>query len=126
MVTHTSALKSGHQTYVMRRFDLEGLLTAIDKYQITDVPIVPPMVVAIVKSPLTKNFSLNSLKYVWTGAAPLAKETQNKFQKLLAPGSTITQIWGMTEMSCTLSMVYWPVSDNTGSVGGMIPGVEAK
>lgn len=110
----------------MRRFELESFLTAIDEHQITDVPIVPPMIISILKSSITKAFSLASIKYAWTGAAPIAKETQNEFQKLLSPGSTITQTWGMTEMSCLASMFHWPEGDATGSVGRLLPYIDAK
>ena len=37
---HTSALKGGYLTYVMRRFELEPWLANIGKYQISELNIV--------------------------------------------------------------------------------------
>lgn len=123
---HTSALRSGHVTYVMRRFELEPLLASISKYQITELGIVPPIAIAIIMSPLTKNYSLKTIKAASCGAAPLAKETQQRFHDLLDPNATVTQVWGMTETSCIASMFHYPEPDSTGAVGRMLPNVDAK
>lgn len=123
---HTSALRSGHISYIMRRFELEPLLESISKYQITEIGIVPPIAIAIIMSPLTKNYSLKSIKAASCGAAPLAKETQKRFHDLLEPSATVTQVWGMTETSCIASMFHYPEPDTTGAVGRMLPNVDAK
>ena len=123
---HTSALRSGHVTYVMRRFELEPLLASISKYQITEIGVVPPIAIAIIMSPLTKNYSLKTIKTASCGAAPLAKETQQRLYELLDPSATVTQVWGMTETSCIASMLHYPEPDTTGSVGRMLPNVDAK
>lgn len=49
--THFSTLKSGYITYIMRRFDLNEFLDAIEKYNITDLMMVPPIAVGILMSP---------------------------------------------------------------------------
>lgn len=77
-------------------------------------------------TPLTKKYPLTSLKAVLIGAAPLGKESQARFKKLMAKNGSITQAWGMTEMSCVGSMFYYPEDDETGSVGRMLPGCDAK
>lgn len=124
--THVSALKAGHTLYVMRRFEIELFLQTMEKYSITDITAVPPMALAIVKSPLSKFPYLKKAKGGAAGAAPLDKEVQAKFKSLLAEGATFTQVWGMTETSCIATMFFYPENDTTGSVGRQIPNLEIK
>jgi 4-coumarate--CoA ligase len=97
VVAHTTPLKAGHISYVMRRFDLEKFLSTISQYKINEVGIVPPIFVALVMSPATTKYDLSSLKTVSCGAAPLSKETQARFRKLLPKDTRVNQVWGMTE-----------------------------
>ena len=93
-VGHTSALKSGSLNVVMRRFELEAFLGAIEKFKVNDLLLVPPIIIATIMSPLTKKYDLSSIRNVRVGAAPLGKEPQMKFQALLGKGAAITQVWG--------------------------------
>ena len=86
----------------------------------------PQMVIQIIMSPLSKKYSLRSVKSAWCGAAPLDKITQARFQALMAPNSPVTQVWGMTEVTCVGSLIRYPEHDVTGSVGRLIPNMEAK
>ncbi|KAI1921808.1 hypothetical protein LOZ12_002127 [Ophidiomyces ophidiicola] len=124
--THTSALKAGHVIYVMRRFDLEGFLRVSHKYKITEATTVPPMAVAIVKSPLSKQPFLKNIRSGAVGAAPLDKGVQAQFRSLLGDGARYNQVWGMTETSCVATRFVWPEDDTTGSVGRPIPCLEMK
>lgn len=98
--THTSPLRSGRASYIMRRFELETFLKNIEKFEITDFIAVPPVVIAIIMSPLSKKYSLKSVRDVSMGAAPLDKASQARFLSLMEPGTRCTQVWGMTETSC--------------------------
>ena len=97
LVAHTTPLRSGDVSYVMRRFDLEKFLTSITKYKINEIGIVPPIFVALIMSPMTQKCDLTSIKAVSCGAAPLSKETQARFRKLLPKDTRVNQVWGMTE-----------------------------
>ncbi|RDW64149.1 hypothetical protein BP5796_10651 [Coleophoma crateriformis] len=123
---HTSALKAGHQTFVMQRFDLEPFLANIEKYAITDVTIVPPIVIAVIMSPITMNYSLKSIRFAQCGAAALGRGPQSRIQALLADGATFTQVWGMTETCCIGSMLSYDEDDHTGSVGRFLPNLDVK
>jgi acyl-CoA synthetase (AMP-forming)/AMP-acid ligase II len=89
---HFSPLRDGTQVFIMRRFELEPFLANIERYSITDLLVVPPMVVAIIMSPIRKKYDLSSIKYSIVGAAPLGKETQAKFQALLRKDVPFTQV----------------------------------
>lgn len=94
---HFSPLKDGVQTYVLRRFELELFLQTVEKFRITDLPTVPPIVLAIIQSDLKDKYSLASVKYATCGAAPLDKAQQARLKALLAKDAVFTQVWGMTE-----------------------------
>lgn len=110
----------------MRRFELEPFLANIEKFEINEIGVVPPIAIAIIMSGLGKKYSLKSVKSVQCGAAPLSKESQHRLRQLLPDGTTVAQVWGMTETSCVASMFYYPEDDETGSVGRMIPNLDVK
>jgi acyl-CoA synthetase (AMP-forming)/AMP-acid ligase II len=124
---HTTPLRSGHISYVMRRFELEPYLQSIQEYQITELLLVPPLVIALIMSPMTKQYSLESVRLVICGAAPLSKEAQNKLKADHCPrGTVFNQVWGMTETSSVATMFPYTESDDTGSVGWPIPNLDIK
>ncbi|KAJ5179077.1 AMP-dependent synthetase/ligase [Penicillium capsulatum] len=125
-VTHISTLKAGSPAYTMRRFDLEQFLRTVEKYQISDLAMVPPIVIAILMSPLShKQPFLKKVRTAACGAAPLDKELQARFRALM-DGGPFTQAWGMTETTCVATMFQFPEHDDTGSIGRLIPNLEAK
>jgi 4-coumarate--CoA ligase len=112
---HTSPLRGGIKTYVMRRFELESWMRNIERFQIT-----------VINSPLNKKYSLASIRNSWVGAAPLAAEPQARYKALLRPDTPFNQVWGMSETSCIATMVHYPEHDLTGSVGRFLPNHDSK
>lgn len=111
----------------MRRFDLETYLTTVEKYNVTDLSMVPPIVITILMSPLSqKRPYLRKARMAACGAAPLDKNVQARFRSLMGDNAPFTQVWGMTETSCVATMFPYPEHDDTGSVGRLIPNLEAK
>lgn len=126
-VTHISTLKTGSTAYMMRRFDLAEFLNLVEKYNVTDLAMVPPIVIAILMSPVSrKRPFLRKVRLAICGAAPLDKDVQARFRKLMGDEGPFTQVWGMTETSCIATMFPFPEHDTTGSVGRLIPNLEAK
>ncbi|KAH7399658.1 4-coumarate-CoA ligase-like protein [Pyrenochaeta sp. MPI-SDFR-AT-0127] len=123
---HTSPLRGGMKTYVMRRFELESWMRNIERFQITEANMVPPMVIQVINSPLTKKYSLASIRNSWVGAAPLAAEPQARYKALLRADTPFNQVWGMSETSCIATMIHYPEHDPTGSVGRFLPNLDAK
>ncbi|KAL8801057.1 MAG: hypothetical protein Q9200_007065 [Gallowayella weberi] len=119
------AIREQQTAYVMRRFDLKSYLESIRRFQITEIPMVPTMLVAVLMSPLTKKEDLQSLRSVFVGGSPLRSSTQTDFQALLHPDARVTQVWGMTETGWT-TIFFWPERDETGSVGRLIPSMRSK
>lgn len=131
---HFSPLRNGVRTYLMRRFELKPFLANVARHAITDMPVVPPLVIAIImNAELTKRpeYSLKSVRFASSGAAPLEKGPQARLRALLGkdkddPDVVFTQVWGMTETTCIASNFPYPASDTTGSVGKFLPGLDVK
>ena len=123
---HTTPLKAGHRAYVMRRFDLEVFLSSIQRFKITEISVVPPIVLMVLASPLTKKYDLTSVRSTLCGAASLGKVHQRQFEELLAKDACFNQVWGMTETSCVASRFWYPENDETGSIGRFISNLDVK
>ena len=123
-----TALKTGEDTYLMRRFELDTYIRNIEKYKITELYVVPPIAIGLIMSPLVKSdqVSLRSVKAGLCGAAPLTKETQQRLRQFLGEGARFCQGWGMTEANCIIASFDYPEDDDTGSVGYLRPGTDAK
>jgi len=116
----------GMAVVLVPKFDYEGMLKSIDRYRISHLMIVPPMVVLLCKHPATKNYKLSSLRYVMVGAAPLSQELTQQFLKL-HPHVKLGQGYGMTETSTTVVMNPLECENGVlGSAGRLLSGVQAK
>ncbi|RAL62104.1 hypothetical protein DID88_002590 [Monilinia fructigena] len=97
------APKRGIPVYIMKKFDFQEMLEAVQKYRITTLTMVPPVIVLLVKSPLTKQYDLSSVLDIVSGAAPLSGEVIAEVEKLWPSGRVkLNQGWGMTEGTCSL------------------------
>jgi 4-coumarate--CoA ligase len=123
---HASPFRAGHPVWIMRRFELEFFLAGIEKHKVTNLVMVPPLVIGIINSPLNKKYSLKSVRTAIVGAAPLDAGSQRRMRELFAPDATFTQVWGMTETTSTITHFYYPEADDTGSVGKLLPNTDVK
>ncbi|MEO6891474.1 MAG: long-chain fatty acid--CoA ligase, partial [Ktedonobacteraceae bacterium] len=91
-----SFLACGATQVIMERFDLLQSLELCEKYQVTYYFAVPPIVLALANVPIDVS-KLKSVKYVFSGAAPLplapARALEDK------SGLRVVQGYGMTEAS---------------------------
>ncbi len=90
-------LANGVTVVTMPRFDLEAALTLVQSLRITRFFAVPPMVLALAKSPLVENYDLSSLRQVFSGAAPLGADLAAEAADRV--GCEVVQGYGMTELS---------------------------
>lgn len=118
----------GVPVYIMPSFDFIKMLEYIQRFRVTTLPVVPPIVLMMAKHPLTKTFDLSSLVNIGSGAAPLTLEVCQEVEKLFPSGDVhIRQGWGMTEVTCT-SMSWDPTTAITSSagVGEVYPNCKAR
>ncbi|XP_010529378.1 PREDICTED: LOW QUALITY PROTEIN: 4-coumarate--CoA ligase-like 7 [Tarenaya hassleriana] len=121
-----SQLRKGNAVISMAKFELEALLKNIEKYQVTNLWVVPPVLLALSKYSATKIYDLSSLNYIGSGAAPLSKELMDECGKNF-PNVMLLQGYGMTETCGIISMEDPRLGKrNTGSVGMLVSGVEAQ
>ncbi|KAK7350694.1 hypothetical protein VNO77_09572 [Canavalia gladiata] len=120
------AIAMGETLVLMRRFDFEGMLRAVEKYRITYMPVSPPLVVALTKSELVKKYDLSSLRLLGSGGAPLGKEVAENFDAKF-PNVGIVQGYGLTESGGGAArMIGSDEATRHGSVGRLAENMEAK
>ncbi|XXH03726.1 hypothetical protein Hte_010132 [Hypoxylon texense] len=93
--------KEDYPLYIMPAFNFERMLQIIEKFRIDSIVAVPPIIVLLAKSPLSRRYDLSSLEGIGCGAAPLGAEVSEEVEKLWPPGAlSVRQGWGMTEATC--------------------------
>jgi acyl-CoA synthetase (AMP-forming)/AMP-acid ligase II len=119
-------LCNGATIVTMPRFDFEEFLAITQKYRLTNLPIVPPIVLAMVKSPLVDKYDLSSVRLVFSGAAPLGEAQARQLTERI--GCHIRQGYGMTEASPVthISPTRNGVAAKIGSAGRVVPNTEVK
>jgi acyl-CoA synthetase (AMP-forming)/AMP-acid ligase II len=118
-------LAGGGTILVMPRFDMVEFLTLVQKYRVTILPLVPPIVLGMVKHPAVAQFDLSSVRLVFSGAAPLGEEIARALGQKL--GCPVVQGYGMTEASPVTHLS--PTHDapfKPGSAGCIVPNTEVK
>jgi len=109
----------------MPRFDLEQFLRAAQDYRVTNLYLVPPIVIALAKHPVVNRFDLSSVRFVNSGAAPLDAGIQRETARRL--GAIVTQGYGMTETSAAITLTPGQTElVRPGSVGLLLPNMEAR
>jgi len=115
----------GDTIVTMPRFDLREFLRVIQDYRITRAMLVPPIVLALAKSPLVDEFDLSTLEFVNSGAAPLAAELEVACGERL--GCRMQQGYGLTETSPTTHWVGDELAGTMpGSIGPPVPNTECR
>ncbi|KAI0741847.1 amp dependent CoA ligase [Daedaleopsis nitida] len=116
----------GISLVIVQRFNFEGMLKSIQRYKVTHLALVPPMIVLLCKHPIVKKYNLDGVKALTSAAAPLSAELTHQVARVLK-NSSIGQGYGMTE---TATAVAFPQVDTrvgtVGSAGRLIPGVAVR
>jgi 4-coumarate--CoA ligase len=121
-----NALKQNVPVYMMAKFDFIQMLEYTQKYKITFLILVPPVVVALAKHPITKKYDLSSVENVGSGAAPLGREVCIELEKLWPNGQiNVKQGWGMTEITCSAMGWHPEEYSDSFSVGELNANCEA-
>jgi len=124
VVTHGSTYR-GDEVVVLPRFDLHTFLGSIQRFKIQHMCLVPPVVIALLRNQdIARRFDLSSVRFVYTGAAPLGAETVTDLLAIY-PTWHVGQGYGMTETST----VVCSTSESdicVGTSGSLVPGAKAK
>ena len=124
-VIMNTGLHVGSTIVTMPRFDLEQCLAVMQTYGVTFANVVPPIVLALAKSPLVDKFDLSRLRVVFSGAAPLSDNLASAASARL--GCQVVQGYGLTETSPVTHATRLDAKDvNRGSIGPPVPNTEVK
>jgi acyl-CoA synthetase (AMP-forming)/AMP-acid ligase II len=81
VVTHGGTYR-GDEVIVLPKYDLESFLGAVQRFKIEHMPLVPPIVIQMLRNQDTcKKYDLSSIRFMYTGAAPLGAETVHEVLK---------------------------------------------
>jgi long-chain acyl-CoA synthetase len=111
------------QSVLMRWFNAEAWLQLAQEHRSQIAPVVPSMLYLLLREPL-EDYDLAELRYVASGAAPLAAEAIQAFVHRV-PGVEIREGYGLTETSALVS-TNRPGGIKYGSVGVPVPGTKVR
>ncbi|KAH0736402.1 hypothetical protein KY285_012109 [Solanum tuberosum] len=121
-------LASGSTVVVLSKFEMNEMLSSIHKYKATSLPLVPPILVALVNNAdlIKEKYDLSSLASVLSGGAPLSKEVIEGFVEKY-PSVRILQGYGLTESTgIGASTDSLEESRRYGTAGMLSPSMEGK
>lgn len=125
VVIAQSGTYRGDEVVVLPKFELTALLGVIQRFKIQFMHIVPPIVIQMLRNPkICAKYDLSSLRFVYTGAAPLGAETHEEMVKAF-PFLQVGQGYGMTETSTVVTST----GENdvvVGTSGSLAPACRAK
>ncbi|KAK8935544.1 4-coumarate--CoA ligase-like 7 [Platanthera zijinensis] len=121
-----SQLQRGNSVVLMGRFEMETALRSIEKYRVTHLCVVPPVMIALAKHKNLGSYDLSSLTLINSGAAPLGKDVMNQVAKNF-PKAWVFQGYGLTESTGAITLGYPQEKDQKyGSAGFLLAGVEGR
>jgi long-chain acyl-CoA synthetase len=104
--------------------DIPEMVKNIAKHRVTLFPAVPAMFNGINSAPRVGNVDLTSVKYCFSGAAPLPTDVGERFESMT--GATIAEGFGLTETSPVSHVNPLKGQRKSGSVGIPIPDTDAR
>ncbi|KAH6642754.1 4-coumarate-CoA ligase [Boeremia exigua] len=114
----------GAPIVVFRSFDLPKMLESIRRDKVTHVNVVPPIAMAILRSPLTANADFSSVRCLMNAAAPLKPELADELSKRM--GCVLTQWYGCTEASPSIISQREDETHIRGTVGRLLPNMQMR
>jgi len=122
LVTLNAGNILGTKSVLLRWFNPEAVLDAIARFRVQSMAGVPTMYVYLLNYPDADRFDTSSMRSWGSGAAALASEIVEPFEKKF--GGRLLEGYGLTEASPVVSTTRLSGVRKLGSVGQPIPGVE--
>ena len=114
---------AGGPVFWMPKFNFEDFLQYNKLHKITTFFTVPPIYLLVAKSPLVTD-QFKTLVHAITGAAPMGPELMAQAQAKL--GCNISQTWGLSETTGSVTAMPWDEHDATGSVSPLLPNMRMR
>lgn len=107
------------------KFTPESFFRAVQDFKVTFTFVVPPILIALVRSPLADKYDLSTIKSFASGAAYLSKELCQMVKERY--GISITDGYGMTETSPIVALqTQKDLNLDKLNVGRLVPNTEAQ
>lgn len=84
-------LARGNVVVVMGRFEMEAMLRSIERYRVSILFMVPPVMIALAKQGKVSKYDVSSLRHLGSGAAPLAKNVMEEVCRIF-PQADVVQV----------------------------------
>jgi len=110
----------------MPRYETSAFLDGMVLHTITEITLMPPMLIQILQNPKATKSTFKSLRYVHGGGSKIPSSLQNRMKAMLPSKTPFTPIYGLSEASGIVTTFLWPEDDETASIGRLLPGLEAK
>ena len=119
-----SSIMGGAALSYLERFDPEAALEVMERDRVTLFAGVPTMYFALLNFEGAERYDLSSLKYCYSGGAPMPVEVMKDFDRKY--NVSILEGYGLSETSpvATFNLMYRP--RKIGSIGLAISGCEVK
>ncbi|KAK2743521.1 hypothetical protein FQN57_004818 [Myotisia sp. PD_48] len=115
---------------LMSKWDLELALKLIQKYKVSLLPLVPPLVRQLALSPLTDKYDLSSVMTAGSGAAYLPPDVAYALGAKLPQKTPISSGYGLSEAASIAAPIiegmFGLSRSDPGSIGHLYPGVEGR
>ncbi|KAI4854086.1 acetyl-CoA synthetase-like protein [Aureobasidium sp. EXF-8845] len=131
MLTHRNVMVNmlqnavGIQTHIMQRFDLQDFCKIFQDEKITTAYIVPPVALALAKSPVVDGYDIKSLRSLTSAAAPAPRDVIREIHRRF--GLPTRQVYGLSEAApgvTSQAMLDW--DKPIGSSGRLAPNMSLK
>lgn len=123
---HSPVLRNA-EVFMLPAFSMKSMLDTVVEYQISELLLVPPILIRLLRDPLVKQYDLSHLRRFSSGAAPLSSEVIQELQRRF-PAVGFKQGYGMTE-SCSCITAH-PIEKSTYEyatrVGTIVANTEVK
>lgn len=115
-------LFAGGELIILTRFDVESLLQAVERYQVTYTVLATPIVIMMAHHPAFGKYDISSMGKVGIGGATLPPAVADKY---IAMGVNLVEGYGMSETTATTVMN--PLFANVfGSIGLLCPQMDLR
>lgn len=117
---------------MLPKWDIEMALKTIEKYKLTILPLVPPLVQQLAHSPLTEKYDLSSVVGAASGAAYLPPDVARELARKLPQGGEmpIPSGYGLSEAPSIASPappgIFGLPAAPPGTIGYLLPGMEGR
>ena len=120
------AAQQSHKMVLMPRFDAQECLQLIERHRITNMFMVPTMLVRLLKLPVEvrERYDVTSLEYIMIAAAPCPAEI--KKQVITWWGPIVHEFYGSTELGYMTVCDSVEALEKPGTVGRPVVGATVK